>query len=508
LLPTRCSTCARITIWLIGCSLLLASARDANAQGFGGGGSPSGGQPPGEEKPPPRIPYFGPTTNIPLKEVRIVGNRGVSEATIRSHLETRVDRAYDPEQVQKDVRTLIGTGLFRNVRTYQRDFDGGVSVTFEFFERPLIQYICFVGNKKIKDKALLKELGFKVGDALHRFPIEEGRRAVEQFYKDKGYSEAIVTVLEGVKPDSRGVAYEINEGVVLRVADTEFEGNTIASDARLKTQIKSKPGILWYFGGKTNDDQIEQDIEQLTAYYRGLGYFKARVSREIEVSESQKWMDIKFIIDEGPRYRIRSIKTVGNDRFDDPKLRAKMTLNEGEFFNLAKMRTDLISLRDHYGSQGYIVTDIKGNPTFLEEPGQLDLVYKITEGEQYRVGRIFVNIEGDHSHTRRKVVLNRLSFRTGDVIDIREIRNSERRLQASQLFLHNPAQGVTPRIVVKPPGPDQARIARQPSSSPPQGSTSRGQSPDKRRRFIPIDIVVDGVESWLVDKWLMEETEK
>ena len=273
----------------------------------------------------------------------------------------------------------------------------------------------------------------------------------------------------------------------------DLRENTIASDARLKTQIKSKPGILWYFGGKTNNDQIQQDIERLTAYYRGLGFFKARVSREIELTESRKWMDVKFIIDEGPRYRIRSVRTVGNERFADGQLREKITLGEGEYFNLAKMRADLVTLRDHYGSQGYIAADINGNPTFLEEPGELDLVYKIAEGDQYRVGRIFVNIDGDHSHTRRKVVLNRLSFRSGDVVDIREIRNSERRLQASQLFLHNPAQGVTPKIVVKPLGPGQSRIASQPGSTSTAGSTSRGQSPENSARAILIDVIVNGI---------------
>ena len=38
-------------------------------------------------------------------------------------------------------------------------------------------------------------------------------------------------------------------------------------------------------------------------------------------------------------------------------------------------------------------------------------------------------------------------MRPGDVIDIREIRESERRLKHSQLFEHNPAQGISPKII-------------------------------------------------------------
>ena len=47
---------------------------------------------------------------------------------------------------------------------------------------------------------------------------------------------------------------------------------------------------------------------------------------------------------------------------------------------------------------------------FLEEGGMLDLVYDIDEGDQYRVGRILVNIDGENPHTRRNVVINRLSL--------------------------------------------------------------------------------------------------
>ena len=115
------------------------------------------------------------------------------------------------------------------------------------------------------------------------------------------------------------------------------------------------------------------------------------------------------------------------------------------------MRSDVALLRDLYGSQGYIYADIKADPRFREEPGELDLSYQIREGEQFRVGKININIDGDPNHTRQDVILNRLSMRPGDVIDLRELRESERRLKSSQLFENNPAQGVSPKIVIQKP---------------------------------------------------------
>lgn len=79
-----------------------------------------------------------------------------------------------------------------------------------------------------------------------------------------------------------------------------FEGNTISSDGVLKTQ--SKPGYFYYlFGGKVDRNKIDADVQTLTAYYRDLGYFRARISRTLDYDEEGKWLALKFIIDEGPR---------------------------------------------------------------------------------------------------------------------------------------------------------------------------------------------------------------
>jgi outer membrane protein insertion porin family len=475
-------------VWGAICAAMLVGPHAAAQSGALGpfSGTQFGRPGESEAKRPFRPPSFGPVEQTPLVEVRIVGNQVTPEARIRSMLQTRVGRVYDSEQVQADVRSLISSGLFRDVKTYHQRDERGVTITFELIERPLAQYVRFVGNEKVKDKVLAKEVQMKAGDPLNQFAVDEARRRLEQLYRERGFSDTHITVLEGEKPGDRGVVFQINEGRVIRILRTVFEGNTIASDARLRTQIKSKPGVLWMLGGKANTEEIDQDLDRLTAYYRSLGFFQARVGRRLEFIDERTWLSITFAIDEGTRYRIRDILLDGNEKFTAGQLAAKMKSQAGEYFNLARMQLDLQTLRDEYGSQGYIFADINAEPRFHEEPGWLDIVYRIEEGEQYRVGRILVNIEGDYSHTRRNVVLNRLSIRPGDVVDVRELRASERRLQASELFLHDPAQGITPRIVVKPPEQNGSRIADA------EEGAARGQSPQRPHvSFRPIvDVLV------------------
>ena len=465
---------AKLTFAFI-CGFAVVASAQSGSRGMFGGGNDNFRQK--EEERPKVIPFLTKQNGAKIVEIRIAGNRHVNEHAIRSMMQTRTNRVHDPIQVQRDVRTLMQTGSFYDVRTYTKKVphqgengpEDGVILTFEVKERPLANYVRFVGNEKIKDGKLMEQVGIRPGDPLNHFAVEEGRRRIEQFYKQKGYSDIYVSTMEGTKANDTGIVYQINEGQVVRIRRTTFSGNKIASDARLKTLIQSKPGILWVFGGKANQDEIDQDVDRLTAYYRSLGYFRARVGRQVEFNGDKSWATINFIIDEGPRYRISDVRLEGSDKVHPGALVPKLSLRKGQHYNMSQLQRDLNMLRDEYGSRGYIAADIQAEPTFHEEPGKIDLVYHVDEGKQYRVGRILVNIDGGQSQTKRTVVLNRLSVRPGDIVDVREIRRSERRLQGSSLFMHEPATGVTPEIVVKP-RLGQTEVAQE------QGSTYRGQS--------------------------------
>lgn len=387
-----------------------------------------------------------------VAEVRIVGNETTTQQFIQSQLRTKKDREFDPQVVQADVRRLASTGKFRDVRPYTENTPAGVIVTFEVFERPTIRFIRFIGNRGIQDKVLAKQDGLEIGDPLNRYAVDEGRRKIEEFYHSKGYSNCQVFITKGTDPQDRGAEFTVNEGNLERIFAVRFEGNTIASDGRLKTQIKSKPGILWYlFRGKVDRKQIEEDIHRLTAYYRNLGFFNARISRELEFDKSGEWLTITFVIDEGPRYRIRNVSVLGNKRFSSEALVGSLELASGDYFDMGKMTRDVNTLVDIYGGHGHIFVDVKPDPRFLEEPGQLDLIYNIEEGGVWRAGKINVHIGGEFPHTRQSVVLNRVSIRPGDIIDTREKRASEVRLKRSQLFMNDPTTGKMPRVEIRPP---------------------------------------------------------
>jgi len=423
--------------------------------------------------PPPVIQPAEEVNSAELvAEIRILGNDTVPTSKIASQLSTRVGRPFDRSVVTHDVYKLANLGWFVDVKPLYEATPQGRIVFFQVVERPTIRYVTYLGNKKLSDKKLNKQTNLKVGGSIDPYAVEEGRRKILEQYQSSGYSNAQVTILEGTKATDQGIVYLIHEGPSRKIGKIRFIGNEFVSGRRLKTLIQSKPPLLKLFKGYVNQDQIASDVDQLTAYYRSFGFFQARVGRKLDYNAQGDRADLTFVIHEGPRYKVRNVRFLGNTKFEPAALAATAKLTSGHEFEQAKMRQDTLWLQELYGSHGYVFADVKPETIFLEEPGEVDLVYHIEEGSQWRVGRILVQIGGENPHTRIQTALNRISLRSGDIMDIRELKASERRLQASSLFHSDPATGVRPKITYRIPEDSQMGLARA------QGSGIRGQSPD------------------------------
>jgi outer membrane protein insertion porin family len=421
-------------------------------------------------------------------EVKIEGNKKISENRILNLVTTRKGRPFKMSQVGTDVRKLNRSGMFSSIEPSYRMVDGGRVVIFKVTERPMFGHIKFVGNDKVKKSHLQKECGLKVGDPADPFAVEDARRALEYYYRDHGFALARISIREGSKPGDDGVTFVIHEGPKQRILWTKFIGNTIATDSRLRTQIESKQGILWLFKGEFDWKKLEADKDTLTAYYRSLGFFRARVGASVKFNKANEWATVTFVIDEGDQYQINDISVDGNKKFTDAKLLEEFKLGEGDYFNQSKMNSDVRSMKNQYGRFGYVFADVKAEPRFLEEPGKIDLVLHVTEGGRFRAGRIDPIIKGDNPHTKLTTVMDRISISPGDVLNTDELRASERRLKSCQLFEVNPAMGDMPKISFSPSEAiDQDEWERQQIESAPKGpqvaqppanpNQFRGQSP-------------------------------
>ncbi len=387
-----------------------------------------------------------------VKDVVITGNQYTPTHHLTRNIRTRQGRYFDPDKLQQDVNMLWRMPEIKKVKGPYLDRQAdGIIVRIEVEERQKLSTVEFIGNRGISDRTLQKKTGLENGSPVDVHEIRMAKTSIEDLYKEKGYPRTQVEILDN-KGNENKVTFLIHEDQQQKIWKVNFEGNTIATEARLRHIVKSKPGIAKVFGGLAKRAEIEQDIQRLTTYYRGLGFFNAQVGREISESNDGRWLSLRFIVNEGPRYKVRNVKFIGNQAFSESQLTSLITMHPNKAmpeFNVAILNEDLKEIRDLYGSQGFVFSDITVENRFLEEPGQVDLVYKINEGKQYRVGQVNVHYDGGQSVTKSSVIRSRIDLRPGDVIDIRKIEASKARLTRSQIFAAG-QDGAPPSIAIKP----------------------------------------------------------
>ena len=61
--------------------------------------------------------------------------------------------------------------------------------------------------------------------------------------------------------------------------------------------------------------EVDEDCQRFTAYYRDLGFFQARVGREMEFSDDQRWVTVRSWSTKASARSFGNVGVIGNTRF-------------------------------------------------------------------------------------------------------------------------------------------------------------------------------------------------
>ena len=134
-----------------------------------------------------------------LERLEIVGNRRISAEQIRSWMKTRVGEPYDSDQIQRDLKAILATGIFNNntTRVYTEEgARGGVGVIFELQELPVINEVKFDGLKVDVSVVLNalegKQFHLRMGTPYRMEQMKEALRVIKQALEASGQRVAKV----------------------------------------------------------------------------------------------------------------------------------------------------------------------------------------------------------------------------------------------------------------------------------------------------------------------------
>jgi outer membrane protein insertion porin family len=304
------------------------------------------------------------------------------------------------------VLILAVTGAVVSVRAATQENKTEKTTTDEG-DKNIIKSIEFVNNKSFKNKKLKKKLDFEVGDFLDPILAESGRRILTEFYQQKGFADVKIT-LDKAKLSEGRIIYTIDEGKRLRIKSIKFEGNKFFSngDLRRVIKLKTRNWLLWpvYY----NQTKVATALEKLRTLYYQKGFLNHRI-------EAEGRTNITFIIEEGPRYDVRNIYLTGNEYYDDKTLLSGLKLEPGHVYFQQQAEAQVDKILQRYNENGFVNPQVREFARFVPEPNVVDVEFKITEGNQFRIGRIEIT---GNENTQDKVirrVLDEYDFTPGQL---------------------------------------------------------------------------------------------
>ena len=385
--------------------------------------------------------------------IQTVGPPAVSDAFIRANIRSREGERLFDATIVEDQQSLYNTGFFRNIRIYRTNTLDGLDLTYMVQGKPIVTDIKITGNKKLSLSKLKKKLTSKTGQPLDEIKLFHNAQDMQELYQKAGYQDATVTVLPPAIDDVAGratVTIQVKETEKVRVTDVVFDGATAKTQKQLRKVLKTRRHWMWSWltgTGVLKKDEFEDDMmERLPEFYQNDGYIDfAILDKKFDYTAPNR-MVIHIVISEGRQYKVGNLTITGNTKFStNDFIKGKMiggklmilTNVPGAIYKPAAFDADKETIRDMYGSKGYL-SDFQNGNTKINATrvpntanGTIDIAINIEEGDQSYIEKI--EIKGNQK-TKDRVIRRELAVYPGEIYNMVNVKISKQILEQMEYF--------------------------------------------------------------------------
>ena len=358
---------------------------------------------------------------------------------------------FDQERALSKLRTKVGdpfsqitfdSDLKNLSEEYDRSepnitlYEGEVYITIKIWQKPFIRSIKWYGNRKIKTAILQKQLGIKPYALFDRDAFNLAFNKVKEYYIKKGYFESEVEykIIPYDQTNEVDIEFTVQEGHSGHVSKIIFTGLSKKEQTAIIELIQTKKYNFftsWLTGhGNFHEEAIEQDQLVIVNYLQEKGYADARV--HIQTKEDPNGhLEIEIHAIKGDPFHFGTLTVKGQELFSKKQILDKLHLKKGDLFSPKKLHEAVQNIKDFYGKDGYIETNISYSLHLLSNQPIYDVTFEIEESHQFRIGMI--RVLGNVS-TKKNVILRESLLTPGEVFDSRCLKATETRLEAVGYF--------------------------------------------------------------------------
>jgi len=373
-----------------------------------------------------------------VADIKITGNRRIESDAIRARIRTQTGEPLRAGQVASDVRDIYELGFFRSVVVLSKPVEGGLQLTFQVEENPVIRQISLTGNDKVDSDDIREALTLTTGSTLDFPLLLENQARIEALYRSEGFYLAKVDYkIEPLSEGAVGVLYEVEEGEKLKLRRITFEGNQYFDDAELSADLNIKTWKFYSFAtswfdktGTYSEPIFMRDLREVEKKYTDAGFLQVDIGSPI-VDASKEGLTVTVEIHEGPRFNVGVIDVVGDETVDLDALREKLLLSDGDVFNRSHLTADVEALEAHYADRGFYFAKVEPRTRLDDEERLVDVQFYVEKGPLYFVRSI--DISGN-TRTIDPVVRREMYIVEGQLYSARAIEISRIRTRNLGFF--------------------------------------------------------------------------
>lgn len=371
-----------------------------------------------------------------VNSIEVRGLKRIEEAAIKSKITHKTGELLSIDKTTNDIKNIFKMGYFDDVKVELEPFEGGVRLVYQIKEKPIIIKVDFQGNKEIEDSKLKEKLTIAPNSIADTVLIQDNADKLRALYEEKGYwLSKIVPVVKRLSDYEVALTYQIDEGPKIKIKDIIIEGNNAFSKRQIRKVMKTDEWWIFSFvssSGYYKKDEMTADVERIKDLYFDNGYLKVVVADPlIRLTDDKKGMIIKITIYEGDQYKISSIGITGNKAFAEERLMEKAETSPNSVFSRKTLRKDIAAMTELYSENGYALVSIYPDLLPDENSKQVKVIFKIDEGDIYRIGRIEIS---GNTKTRDKTIRREMRLDEGDIFNSKLIRRSYERISNLNFF--------------------------------------------------------------------------
>ncbi|MFA9186913.1 outer membrane protein assembly factor BamA [Flavobacterium magnesitis] len=299
------------------------------------------------------------------------------------------------EEISSAIKKLGKLGLFDEIAFYvNRIENDSIYLDLDIIELPKLNDVKFVGVKKSKTEALIKDNSLTKGKVVNENLITTTKNYIENKYKKDGYYNTKVninTVKDTATINQVNMVVSVDKGDKIKISSIDFVGNSKLSDKALRKAMKDtkkKNPIRLLKASKFIKEKYKSDLEKVIETYKEKGYRDARiVSDSVAYNKDKNTLAIKVNVEEGNKYYFGNIKFLGNSVYPDQYLNRMIGIKKGETYNgvllekriADKTKPDGEDITNLYQNNGYLFSNI--NAVEVKTANDtIDFEIRITEG--------------------------------------------------------------------------------------------------------------------------------